>query len=129
MKHITREMLKIYKPLSNMDWMNYKLVKKDLTFHHIVKAELGGKRVVDNGCLLMPVASAHQYLHLIECKDIETYEHINDIFKIVNRQEYEPTQDQREIIEYLLQDFEYKHRWDKNSKGKLLIQKKYKDRW
>ena len=27
MKQITREMLKIYKPISNMDWLNYKLVK------------------------------------------------------------------------------------------------------
>lgn len=129
MKQITREMLRIYKPLSNMDWMNYKLVKKDLTFHHIVKAELGGKRVVSNGALLMPVALVHRYLHLIECKDIETYEHINEIFKIVNRQEYEPTRDQREIIEYLLQDFEYKHRNDKNSKGKTLIKREYKKRF
>lgn len=129
MKQITREMLRIYKPLSDMDWMNYKLVKKDLTFHHIVKAEHQGKRVIENGALLMPVALVHRYLHLIEFKDIETYKHINDIFKIVNRQEYEPTRDQREIIEYLLQDFEYKHRNDKNSKGKLLIKREYKKRF
>ena len=39
MKQITREMLKIYQPLSNMDWMNYRLVRKDLTAHHILKKE------------------------------------------------------------------------------------------
>lgn len=123
---ITREMLHIYKPLSNMDWMNYRLVRKDLTFHHIIKREDGGKRIIQNGALLMPVA--HQYLHLIEYKDIETYNAINKIFRYVNDQEYEPTREQREIIEYLLTEFEKVHRNDKNSKGKSLIQYKYKKR-
>lgn len=127
MINITREMLHIYKPLSNMDWMNYKLVRKDLTFHHIVKREDGGKKIITNGALLMPVA--HQYLHLIEYKDIETYNAINKIFGIVNQQEYEPTREQREIIEYLLQEFEKVHKNDKNSKGKNLIQYKYKRRY
>lgn len=75
----------------------------------------------------MPVS--HQYLHLIEFKDIDTYITINKIFKIVNNQLAEPTKDQREIIEYLLQDFEYHHRNDRNSKGKLIIKKEYKQRW
>ena len=74
----------------------------------------------------MPVG--HQYLHLIECKDIETYIAINKIFKYVNQQMYEPTREQREIIEYLLQEFEKVHRWDKGNKGKLLIQRKYLER-
>lgn len=126
MKQITKEMLHIYKPISNLDWMNYKLVRKDLTFHHIVKREDGGKPIITNGALLMPVA--HQYLHLIEYKDIETYNAINKIFGIVNQQEYEPTREQREIIEYLLKEFEKVHRNDKNSKGKPLIQYKYKKR-
>ena len=109
-----------------MDWMNYRLVRKDLTFHHILKREFGGKPELTNGALLMPVA--HQYLHLIEYKDIETYNAINRIFGYVNQQEYEPTREQREIIEYLLREFEKIHKWDKNSKGKLLIQHKYKQR-
>ena len=129
MKQITREMLHIYKPLSNMDWMNYRLVRKDLTFHHIVKRENGGKQEINNGCLLMPVALAHQYLHLIEYKDIETYNAINKIFRYVNEQEYEPTREQREIIEYLLREFEKVHKNDKNAKGKNLIQYKYKKRY
>ena len=127
MKQIKKEMLKIYKPISNLDWMNYKLVKKDITFHHIRKKCNGGNEIITNGALLMPVA--HQYLHLIECKDIETYIAINKMFEFVNQQQYEPTQEQREIIEYLLQEFEKVHRWDKSSKGKLLIQKKYLDRY
>lgn len=75
----------------------------------------------------MPVS--HQYLHLIEYKDIETYIAINKIFKYINQQMYEPTLEQREIIEYLLQEFEVIHKNDKNSKGKTLIQRKYLQRW
>lgn len=126
MKNISKEMLKIYKPYSNLDWLNYRLVKKDITFHHIVKREYGGQREISNGALLMPVA--HQYLHLIECKDIETYITINKIFRIINQQREEPTQEQREILEYLLKEFEKVHRWDKGSKGKLLLQRKYLER-
>ena len=37
MDSVKREMLKIYKPISNLDWMNYKLVKKDITPYDLVK--------------------------------------------------------------------------------------------
>lgn len=126
MDSVKKEMLKIYKPISELDWMNYKLTRKNVTFHHIEKRMNGGKREISNGALLMPIP--HQYLHLIECRDIDTYIALNKIFKVINNQLAEPNKDQREIIEYLLQDFEYHHRWDKNSKGKLLIQHKYKNR-
>ena len=126
MDKVTQEMLEIYKPLSHLDWLNYKLVKRDITFHHIIKKELGGKRTIENGALLMPIS--HQYLHLIECKDNDTYVALNKLFKCINEQRYEPTREQREIVEYLLQEFERVHRWDKNSKGKLLLQRKYLER-
>ena len=126
MKHISKEMLIIYIPYSNMDWMNYKLVKKDITFHHIDKRVNGGRREMDNGALLMPVA--HQYLHLIECKDVDTYIAINKLFKFINQQRYEPTKEQREIIEYLLKSFEDEHRYEKGSRGKVLIQQRYLER-
>lgn len=114
-------MLKVYK--SDLDWMNYRLVKKDITQHHIVKREHGGKLEWSNIALLMPVA--HQYLHLIECKDYETYVALNKVFKMINTQMEPPTKAQRELVEYLLSEFERIHRWDKGSKGKLLIQRKY----
>lgn len=126
MKKITIEMLKIYIPYSNLDWMNYKLIKNDLTYHHIVKKEDKGKTEIANGAILMPVA--HQYLHLIECLDIDTYIALNNLFKIVNTQGYEPTREQRELIEYLLKEFESVHKWDKGLKGKLLVQRKYLER-
>lgn len=126
MKKIKKEMLQIYKPYSHLDWLNYKLVKKDVTLHHIIKRENNGLLEISNLALIMP--SGHQYLHIIECKDLNTYIAINKILKLINNQEAEPTRDQREIIEYLLQEFEYKHKEDKNSKGKLLIKREYTER-
>lgn len=127
MKKVVRDMLKIYKPYSSLDWMNYKLVKKDVTFHHIHKRCDGGRLEINNGGLLMP--NSHAYLHLIEFLDLDTYLALNEIFKDVNTQGYEPEYEQRLIIESLLSNFESVHRWDKGSKGKLLIKRKYLERW
>lgn len=126
LKAITKEMIRIYQPISGFDWMNYRLVKRELTYHHIKKRENGGKETIDNGAILMP--TPHEYLHIIECKDEETYIAINKIFKAINSQREEPTYDQREIIEYLLEDFEYHFRDARNAKGKILIRDKYKQR-
>lgn len=52
MNKITKEMLHIYKPISNLDWMNYKLVRKDVTRHHIIKKEVGGRLELSNLALL-----------------------------------------------------------------------------
>lgn len=126
MNSIKKEMLKIYKPISGLDWLNYRLVKKDLTYHHILKKSDGGKETIENGALLMPIS--HQYLHLIECKDIETYNAINKLFSYINMQRHEPTIQQRVYIDYLLSEFERVHKWDKGSKGKLIIKRKYLER-
>ncbi len=53
---------------------------------------------------------------------------INKIFEYINQQKYEPTAEQREILEYMLKQFEYQHRFDKGSKGKILIKQKYLER-
>ena len=98
MKQVKIEMLEIYKPISNLDWLNYRLVKKNVTFHHIHKKCDGGKLEVSNGALLMPIA--HEYLHAIECKDLEVYVLINKIFKKINEQRHEATEGQRQMIEF-----------------------------
>lgn len=120
---IKQEMLKIYKPVSHLDWMNYKLVKNEVTYHHLTKECDGGKKTIENGALLMPIA--HQYLHLIENIEIEAYARLNEIFKVVNEQRHEPTPEQRAMVEYILQVFESVHKWDKGKKGKILVQRKY----
>lgn len=127
MKQITKEMLRIYPAVSGLDWMNYRLVKKDLTFHHILKKCDGGREILTNGALLMPIP--HQYLHIIEFKDWKTYKHINDMFKTINDQRYEPTERQRELIEEILSEFEEKHIKDRTTKGKILIKREYLNRW
>lgn len=123
MKKITREMIKIYKPL-DYDWLNYKVTASNpLTFHHIIKKTDGGKEEISNGALITEIG--HQYLHLIECKEFATYLLLNKIFKIINEQKTAPTKEQRELVEYLLKEFEAIHKNDKNSKGNKLIQYKY----
>lgn len=119
MREIAKDMLKIYKPLSNLDWMNYKLMPREITMHHIIKREYGGKLEIPNLAIL--VRPAHQYLHIIEYKDIETYNAINKMFGYINQQLREPTLEQREVIEYLLQRFEEEHDNEVNAKGKPLI--------
>ena len=127
MDYIKKEMLEIYKPISNMDWMNYKLVKKEITFHHIQKRVDNGKREIENGALLMPVG--HEYLHLIERYDIDRYILINKLFKSINSQRCEPTRSQRELMEYVLKEFENLHKGEKNKKGMLIIKRKYTERY
>ena len=114
-------MLKIYK--SDLDWMNYRIIRKDLTFHHIIKKCDGGRETFDNGALLMP--TPHEYLHIIEFRDFKSYKHLNEVFRLINDQRHDPTDEQRETVEYILSEFEYKHRNDLNSKGKKLIKDKY----
>lgn len=127
MDRIKIEMLKIYKPISGLDWLNYKLVKDKVTYHHIIKRESNGKRTIENGALLMPIA--HQYLHIIENKDIDTYIGINKMFEFINQQKCEPTQEQREILEYMLMKFEYLYKDYATSKNKPIIKQKYLERW
>ena len=116
-------MIKIYKPLGR-DWLNYKVTQSNpLTFHHIVKRENGGKEEITNGALV--TETGHQYLHIIEGREKETYLLLNKVFKIINEQQAAPTEQQRVLIEYLLRDFEAAHKNDKNSKGKTLIRYKY----
>lgn len=127
MRRITRNMLEIYKPLSGLDWMNYKIVRKeDLTFHHIVKKENGGKNRINNGALLMPVG--HTYLHLIESVDFTTYETLNNVFAAINKQGYEPTFEERFAIETLLYSFEYRYKDKYTSNGKRLIKYEFMNR-
>ena len=127
MNKITRIMLKIYKPVSGLDWLNYKITrKKDLTFHHILKKIDGGTYDITNGAILMP--TPHHYLHIIESVDFETYQAINRMFKIINMQCYEPNNEQRDVIEHLLRTFEKRHGFDKTSKGKRLIKYEFTQR-
>ena len=118
-------MIKIYN-LDKLCFMGYTL-DKTASFHHIVKREKGGKEEISNGAVLNK--TAHEYLHIIEYKDIETYIAINKILKIINEQRDKPTIEQLQIISKLLSMFEEEHKHDKTSKGKRLIKYQYLERY
>jgi hypothetical protein len=127
MKEVTKELIKIYKPV-DLDWLNYRVTRQNpLTYHHIIKREHGGLYALDNGALL--TQTGHHYLHIIEYKEIKLYEMLNKMFEIINKQRHAPTPDQREIIEYILNEFYQLHKNDKNSKGKTLIKFDYTQRF
>ena len=124
MKEITREMIRIYKP-KGIDWMGYDINSiRDLTYHHIQKREHGGPLTLDNGALLRGNTS-HEYLHIIEYKDLDMYIYINNILKQINDQQARPTKQQLLAIRDVLLQFEREHDTDTNAKGKLLIKQRY----
>ncbi len=106
MNKVKEEMIKIYNTYT-LDWMDYYVEGNDLTYHHIVKAENGGKITIDNGALL--TQRAHNYLHLIERIDIDIYNRINAVLKEINENKSEPTIIQRKKIDLLLYEFEVKN--------------------
>ena len=125
MKNITKQMIKIYN-LDKFCFMGYTL-DRNATFHHIVKCEEEGKEEISNGAVLNPYA--HEYLHIIEYKDYDTFIAINKILEIINNQKDRPTKEQYQIISKLLGMFEEEHKHDKTSKNKTLIKHKYLDRF
>lgn len=125
MKNITREMIKIYN-LDKLCFMGYTL-DRTASFHHIIKREHGGKETIENGAVLNK--TAHEYLHIIEYKDYDTFIAINKILKIINNQRDKPTKEQLQIISKLLSMFEEEHRYDKTSKNKRLIKHQYLERY
>lgn len=124
MKAVTRELIRIYNQ-RKIDWMGYDIRSiKDLTYHHIQKKEHGGPFTLDNGALLRGDTS-HEYLHIIETRDLDMYNYINQILKAINEQEFKPTREQLLQIRDVLLSFEREHDHDVNSQGKLLIKRRY----
>jgi len=126
MKQITKFMINMW-DMSNIDWMGYKLNKNNpYTYHHILKKEFGGKETIDNGAILTKIP--HEYIHIIEFKDLEMYIYINNLLKNINNQRELPNRQQLLAIDSILRQFEREHCSDRNSKGKLLIKEEYTNR-
>lgn len=124
MREVTRELIRIYKP-SDIDWMGYSIDHtQQLNFHHIEKREHGGLYTIDNGALLRG-DTAHEYLHVIEYKDLDMYIFINNLLKNINSQGFKPTRNQLLAIKSVLEQFEREHCSDTNAKGKQLVKTKY----
>lgn len=124
MKPVTRELIYVFQP-RQIDWMGYELRSiTDLTFHHIDKKEHGGHLTFDNGALLRG-DTAHEYLHIIESRDLDMYIYINNLLKNINTQGYNPTKRQLLAIRAILEQFEREHCSDRTAKGRPLIRTKY----
>lgn len=102
MKEPMITMLKIYKPLElGVDWLDYKIYRPtDLTFHHIKEARNGGKRVLENGAIL--VRRSHEYLNFLDLYYHNCYEDLNYLFKELNMTRQPPTPEYYDEVHYVL---------------------------
>lgn len=116
-------MIYIWK-MEDIDWLGYKLEKKDkFTFHHITKKCNGGKLEINNGAILTNIS--HPYLHIIESRDFDMYLYLNNILRAINDQRQMPNKLQVLAIKNVLEQFEREHCSDRTSKGKTLIKEEY----
>lgn len=123
MKQITKLMVNMYN-LKGIDFAGYKVSKDNpYTYHHLVKRCHGGIETIENGAVL--TKDSHLYLHIIESRDLELYNYINNVLKQINEQGHEPLLRQILAIDYLLKLFEMDHMNDRSSKNKILIKNEY----
>lgn len=123
MKQITKLMVNMYS-LKKIDFMGYKVSKDNpYTYHHLIKRCYGGKETIENGAVL--TKNSHEYLHIVETRDLELYNYINNVLKQINEQGHEPLLRQRLAIDYLFKLFEHDHMNDRSSKNKRLIKDSY----
>lgn len=125
MKEIAKLMIREFKIKQlGYDFMGYTLQKGDIyTFHHlIIPKRNGGKETRDNGAILC--TTPHEYLHLIESKDLDMFCYLTSEMIDMNIQGFLNSSNIRNIDE-LLKQFEREHCSDRTSKGKLLIKEEY----
>ena len=123
MKYIIKIMIDQYN-VQKIDWMGYKLNKDNpYTYHHIVKKEHGGEETIENGAILTRIA--HEYLNILEIRDLEKYIYVNNVLKQINEQGFGPLKRQLLAIDFILRQFEKEHFGDSTKKGKVLIKNEY----
>ena len=123
MKQITKLMVNMYN-LKGIDFVGYKVSKDNpYTYHHLLKRCHGGIETIENGAIL--TKNSHEYLHVVETRDLNIYNYINNVLKQINEQGHEPLLRQILAIDYLLKLFEHDHINDKSSKNKILIKNEY----
>lgn len=132
MREITREMIKEYRLMKlGYDFMGYEIKdRQDLSFHHLIVPRrnckalgLGGGYLKWNGSILNQNTS-HDYLHLIEAKDLDMFIAITSEMidqNIKGRLDIENLRRIRDILEC----FEREHSSDRGKKGKVLIKQEY----
>lgn len=132
MDAVTKKMIKLYRIKKvGLDFMGYKVDKRsNISFHHLlIPNRFGGKRIIQNGALLMQgqyqsESNSHDYLHLIEHIDIEIFNLITSEMLDQNIKGYLDIKNLKKIRD-LLEYFEHEHLNDRGKKGKLLIKQQY----
>ena len=132
MNYIVRQMSGIYK-CDFVDWFGYEITPSNpLTYHHIFKNVYGDysrecpNYKLINGALL--TKNGHNYIHLIESRDLELYVKLSKLLHMINEQQHAPTLEQYKVINDCLKYFETNHFKDTNSKGKKLLTYKHYNR-
>lgn len=127
MREETKLLIGYYGITNNMDWMNFYIKDvNNLQFHHIVKKSDGGKMTLTNGAMLTP--DAHRFLHTIERYDIEIYNMIKRMFKLYVMQKASPNEEQRELMQSILNVAYLRFENAKTKKGKPIIKERFKNR-
>lgn len=129
---VVRQMSEIYK-CDFVDWFGYEIKPTNkLTYHHIFKDVYGDysrecpNYKLINGALL--TQTGHNYIHLIESRDLKLFVELTKILHIINEQGHEPTLEQYRFINNCLKSFEAAHDKDTNSKGQKLLTYKHYNR-
>ena len=132
MREITKEMIKEYKLMKlGYDFMGYEIKnKQDLSFHHLIVPRinckalgLGEVYLKWNGSILNQNTS-HDYLHLIEAKDLDMFMAITSEMIDENAKGYLDIKNLQRISD-VLSCFEREHCSDRGKKGRLLIKEDY----
>lgn len=93
-------MMKIYDTYK-YDWMGDEIKNpSNLTRHHIIKREKGGKDVISNYALLTD--NSHQLIHYLEIKDHNSYINLNELFLELNRSNMPPTSEYEDEVKRII---------------------------
>lgn len=134
MKELTQKMIRDFKIKElGYDMMGYSPMVGDFCeFHHLLiprrmckEYGLGEGYVRWNGALLF--STPHEYLHLIEAKDLDIFFAITSEMLDMNIKGYLDTKNIRYIDDCLC-EFEKEHSGDTTNKGKPLIKDEYLQR-
>ena len=102
-----------------VDFMGYEFEnKKELTYHHILPKNLGGKTTFENGALL--IRDSHNYIHLVEVMDFKLFIELSQELK-KEHETGEITKERLIAIQQMLEFFENKYKNSYARNGTPLI--------
>lgn len=99
MNTVLCQLMRIFET-KNLDWMGYKVSKKNpYTFHHIVERRHGGKLTIENGAILTRIA--HDHLNYLEAYVPEAYDDWQRFFRYINSKREPLTKEDYELIKLI----------------------------